>query len=91
MKLRSIHLTIQGTDWGVRALRDQQIPSEGPRNMSLNLNQCTCEGEENGKLPQGRRGRSACGGDGIILERVLAVGGRPLPGHKLSGIGISIE
>jgi hypothetical protein len=45
-----------------------------------------------GKLPQGRRGRgSACGGDGIILERVLAVGGRPLPGHKLSDMGSSIE
>lgn len=45
-----------------------------------------------GKLPQGRRGRgSACGGVGIILERVLAVGGRPLPGHKLSDMGSSIE
>lgn len=64
MKLRSIHLTIQGTDWGVRALRDQQIPSEGPRNMGLNLDQCTLKAkrmgnylrEEEAEVPAGETG-----------------------------------
>jgi hypothetical protein len=49
------------------------------------------EGRVGGKLPQGRRGRGSAWGSGIILERVLAVGGGPLPGHKLLGLGSSIE
>lgn len=39
------------------------------------------------KLPLGRRGRSSCGGDGIILEGVLAVRDGPLSGHKLPDQG----
>lgn len=64
-----------------------RIAQAEPRRAQLGAVEEEVKAKGTGReVPQGRRGGSSCGGDGIILERVLTVGG-PLPGHKLPGQG----